>query len=135
MASLMGNSGDGEPSIRPAQIVYNYGSDHLLALAFGDGLDDGPLALDRNKRAAVEIVNVTPDLQFPIIVDKRALISQVHPDLRGLQLNILLGPAEHLLELLDRPVLAGTRDVEENLGIFRGILHTHAAVTLAPPGG
>src|SRR5262249_53287502 len=97
-----------------------------------DGLDDGTLALDRGKRAAVEIVDVTPDLQFPIVVDKRALIGQVHPDLRGLQLNILLRPAEHLLDLLDRPVLAGTRDIEENLGIFRRILHTHAAVAVGP---
>jgi hypothetical protein len=52
------------------------GSDHLLALALGDGLDDGPLALDRRKRATVEIVDVRPDLQFPIIIDKRALIGQ-----------------------------------------------------------
>ena len=47
------------------------GSDHLLALALGDGLDDGPLALDRGKRATVEIVDVRPDVQFPIIIDKR----------------------------------------------------------------
>src|SRR5262245_29281272 len=77
-------------------------SDHLLVLALGAGLDDGTLALDRRKRAAVEIVDVTPDLQLPIVVDKRTLIGQVHPDLRGLQLNILLRPAEHLLNLLDR---------------------------------
>ena len=64
----------------------------MLTLALGDGFDDGSLALDRRKRATVEIVHVTPDLQLSVIVDKRALIDQVHPDLRGLQLNILLAP-------------------------------------------
>ena len=100
------------------------GSDRLLALVLGHGLNDLTLGFDRGKRSTVEIVYVTPDLQLSVIVEKRALIGHVHPDLRGLQLNILLASAENALDLLDRPVLAGTRNVEENLGIIRWILRT-----------
>src|SRR5262249_3446540 len=105
-------------------------SDHLLVLNLGDGLDDGTLALDRGKRAAILIVDLPRALQFPFVVDERAVIAPAPADFRGLQVNMLLGSDEHLLPLLHRPVLAGTRDVEENLGIFRRILHTHAAVAV-----
>src|SRR5258708_37717086 len=102
------------------------GSDFLLVIALRRRFDNGTLALDRRKRAAVEIVNVTADLQFPGVVDKSALVGEVDPDLRRLQLNVLLGAAEHALDLLRRPVLVRTRDVKENLGVFGRILHAHA---------
>src|SRR5262249_33876252 len=89
----------------------------LLALAFLHRLDHAALALDRRERAAVDIVDITADLQLAVIIDERVLISQQNPDLRG-QLDVLLAGAEHPLDLVCGPVLVRARDVEEDLGIF-----------------
>src|SRR5215510_2517141 len=86
---------------------------HLLAVAAVPlGAWRLPLAFRTVGRA------IETDMKVPVMPQPR------------LQLNILLGPAEHLRDLLDRPVLAGTCDVEENLGIFCRILHTHAAAAV-----
>ena len=69
-------------------------------------------------------------MQLAVVVDKGSLVGEVHPDRRRQDLNFLLGTAEHAFDLLRRPVLVGTRDIEEDLGIFRGILHAHAAMAL-----
>src|SRR5271166_2646860 len=101
-----------------------------LALALGCRLDDGALAPDRRKRAAVEVVDVRADLQPAGVIDKGGLIGEVDPDLRLRKRNVLLGGPEHAPDLLRRPVLVRPRDVEENLGVFGRVLHTHAAVAL-----
>src|SRR6516164_312298 len=103
----------------------------LLALALLHWLDHAALALDRRKRAAVDIVDVAADLQLAGIIDERVLIGQQDPDLRR-QLNILLARAEHPLDPVSGPILARARDVEENFGIFGRILHAHAAVAIGP---
>jgi hypothetical protein len=57
---------------------------------------------------------------FPLSVDKRALIGQVHPNLCGMQLEILLPSAEHLLDLLDRPVSLGRAMLRRTSAYFAG---------------
>src|SRR5438876_11555812 len=54
----------------------------------------------------------------------------MHPDRRGLQLDVLLTVAEHSRDPFCRPVFLRPRDVEEDLGIFGRILHAHAAVAV-----
>src|ERR1700730_15061537 len=102
----------------------------LLFLAVLGRLDDATLPLDRCKRAAVQIVDVSARLQLAGAVDEGRLIREVDPDLRLLELNVLLVAAEHALDPLRRPVLAGTRDLEKDLRIFGRVLHAHAAVTV-----
>src|SRR5262249_47143622 len=58
----------------------------LLALALLQLLNHAALALDRRERAAVDIVDITADLQLAGVIDERVLISQQDPDLRR-QLN------------------------------------------------
>src|SRR6202045_1222187 len=102
----------------------------LLFLAVLGGLDDAALPLDRCKRAAVQIVDISARLQLAGAVDKGRLIREVDPDLRLLELNVLLVAAEHAFDPLRRPVLAGTRDLEKDLRIFGRVLHAHAAMAI-----
>jgi hypothetical protein len=81
-------------------------------------------------QSAVDIVDVAPGLQLAGVVDESALVRQMHSDGRGRQLNVLLAGAEHARDPLNRPVLAGPREVEQNLGIFGGMLYAHAAVAV-----
>ena len=101
----------------------------LLALAFLRRLDHAALGLDRCERAVVDVVDIAADLQLAGFVDECVLVSQQDPDLRR-QLDVLLARAEHPLDLVCRPVLGRTRNVEENFGIFGRILHAHAAVAI-----
>src|SRR6266446_10365924 len=91
------------------------GDELLIALALGRLLDAATAALDRRQRAAIEIVDITPRLQFAVIVDEGGLVGQVHPDRRGLELNVLLAVAEHPCDPRCRPVLLRAGDVEEDL--------------------
>src|SRR6516225_6276113 len=106
------------------------GRHQFLAPALGRGLDHAARAPDRRKGAAIEIVNVTAGLQLAGVVDEGGLIGEVDPDRRRLQLKVLLAAAEHARDPRRRPVLLRTGDIEENLGVFRRILHAHAAVAV-----
>ena len=68
-------------------------------------------------------------LQLARVVDEGGLIGQMYPDRNG-QLDVLFAGAEHPLDPLGGPVLARTRDVEQNLGVLGRVLHAHAAVTV-----
>ena len=102
----------------------------MLAPALGRRLKAAASALHRRERTAIEIVDVAAHLQLAGAVDEGGLIGEVHPDRRRLQLQVLLGAAEHPRDPRRRPVLLGVDDVEENLGIFCRILHAHAAVAV-----
>ena len=57
-------------------------------LALRAGLDDGAFALDCRKRAAVEVVDIAPNLQLAGVIHEGSLIGEMHPDLRRLQLDL-----------------------------------------------
>src|SRR6516164_9778939 len=91
------NSASKNETLRGARAPLTCRHRLLLALALLHWLDHAALALDRRKRAAVDIVDVAADLQLAGIIDERVLIGQQDPDLRR-QLNILLARAEHPLD-------------------------------------
>src|SRR5262249_11054878 len=76
----------------------------MLALALGRSLNAAAAALDRRQRATVEIVDVAAHLQLTGVVYERGLIGEMHPNRRRLQLNILLGAAEHPRDPRRRPM-------------------------------
>src|ERR1700704_6095279 len=107
-----------------------WGGRDLLALALERRLQVAAFALDRGDGAAVEAVDVAAHFQLAGVVDEGGLIGQVHPDRRCLQREVALAAAVHPPDLLRRPMLARARNVEQNLGVFRRVLHAHAAVAV-----
>ena len=102
------------------------------ALAFGlPRLAGSRALLIAVERAGVDIVDVTPgSTGFPGIINNALWYVRCTQMAAGGSWDVLLAGAEHARDPLDRPVLAGPREVEQNLGIFGGMLYAHAAVAV-----
>ena len=77
----------------------------------------------------VAAVHVLDEFKLAFPVHKGGLVGQVDGN-RGGELDVGFAGAEHLADALLGIAVAGPRERQQHLSVFRRILHPHAAVAL-----
>src|SRR5262249_31993303 len=93
-------------------------------------LDHTAIGLDRSHHPAVDAVNVSPRLQFSRIVDEGGLIGQINRDDRR-KMDVLLVAPKHPPDALLSVPFFRQHQRQQDFGIFRRVLHAHAAVAVS----
>jgi len=84
------------------------------------------------KQCTIAAINILAKFEFALIIDESSLVSQVDWD-EGRKLDVGLVGAIHPMDAVLSVTFTWSHYRQQHLGIFHGILYSHAAVAFGTP--